>query len=118
VPRASIGWWTHRFVEKGVTHEALVRAFGEPVLRFRDPDGIAQQQGDAVEAADRRLLGHPAAGPAGRIAGLVGADAALRYGSGTVPGGFVTLRAVGEFLPGRTGAGSVHHSVRPRAAAG
>ena len=40
IPRASIGWWTHRFVEKGVTHEAPAQAFGEPILRFRDPDGM------------------------------------------------------------------------------
>lgn len=33
----------------------------------------------------------------------------FRYGSGAAAGGFVTLRAAGEFLPGRQGAGSVHH---------
>ena len=40
VPRASIGWWTHRLIEKGVDHDALVQLFGEPVLRLRDPDGM------------------------------------------------------------------------------
>ncbi len=40
VPRSSIGWWTHRLIEKGVTHEALVQVFGEPTLRLRDPDGM------------------------------------------------------------------------------
>ena len=29
VPAASLGYWTHRFVEKGVTHGALEKRFGE-----------------------------------------------------------------------------------------
>ena len=40
VPKASIGYWTHRFVEKGVPHEAPEKRFGETVLPFRDPDGM------------------------------------------------------------------------------
>src|SRR5262245_41057559 len=40
VPASSIGYWTHRLVEKGVTHEALEKRFGEPVLPFKDPDGL------------------------------------------------------------------------------
>ena len=40
VPASSIGHWTHRFVETGVTHEALEKRFGEPVLPFKDPDGL------------------------------------------------------------------------------
>src|SRR5215212_7418472 len=39
VPRSSMGWWTHRLIEKGVRHDALVQVFGEPTLRFRDSDG-------------------------------------------------------------------------------
>ena len=40
VPEASIGYWTHRFVEKGVAHEAPEKRFGETVLTFKDPDGM------------------------------------------------------------------------------
>src|SRR5262249_58395775 len=40
VPASSIGYWTHRFVEMGVTHEALEKRFSEPVLPFKDPDGL------------------------------------------------------------------------------
>ena len=40
VPQASIAYWTHRLIEKGVQHEALARAFGEPMLSFTDPDGM------------------------------------------------------------------------------
>src|SRR5947208_2733539 len=41
VPAASIGYWTHRLIEKGVKHEALTKRFGEPVLSFFDPDGMS-----------------------------------------------------------------------------
>src|SRR3974390_2615128 len=39
VPRESIGYWTQRFIEKGVAHQALDKRFGDPVLAFTDPDG-------------------------------------------------------------------------------
>ena len=135
VPRASIGWWTHRFIEKGVTHEALVPVLGEPTLRFRDPDGLmlalvgtetAETDGPwtgaevPAEHAIRgfhgvTLLLKEAEGTAAILTGVFGfheagrEGAAIRYASGAPEGGFVTLRAVGEFLRGRQGAGSVHH---------
>ena len=40
VPEGAIGYWTHRFVEKGVPHEAPEKRFGETVLAFKDPDGM------------------------------------------------------------------------------
>jgi glyoxalase family protein len=39
IPEASIGYWTHRLVEKGVAHENLVKRFGEKVLALKDNDG-------------------------------------------------------------------------------
>jgi glyoxalase family protein len=135
VPRASIGWWTHRFIEKGVAHEALVQVLGEPTLRFRDPDGmmlalvgVAGAEGGfawtggavPAEHAIRDFHGVTLllneAGPTAAILtdvfGFqeVGREGTVtRYASGAEAGGFVTLRAVGEFLRGRQGAGSVHH---------
>ncbi len=136
VPRASIGWWAHRLVATGVEHDALVRVFDEPVLRFRDPDGTALAlvgvEGDAgtgavwdgsdvpAEHAIRGLHGVTLllaeAGPTGAILtdvfGFreVGRDGgATRFAGSAALGGVVTLRAVGSFLPGRPGAGSVHH---------
>lgn len=135
VPAGSMGWWVHRFVERGVTHEAIVQVFGAPTLRFRDPDGMmlalvggeADGEASAWDGGDvpaehairgfhgvTLLLGE--AGPTAAIltdvlgfaeAGREGT--AIRYASGAELGGFVTLRAVGEFLRGRPGAGSVHH---------
>jgi glyoxalase family protein len=40
VPWHSLGYWTHRFVEKGVAHQALAKRFGGAVLPFTDPDGM------------------------------------------------------------------------------
>ncbi|RZK95568.1 MAG: ring-cleaving dioxygenase [Methylobacterium sp.] len=135
VPRAAIGWWTHRFIEKGVTHEALVQVLGEPTLRFRDPDGLmlALIGTDTAETdvpwtgaeipAEHAIRGFhgvtlllkEAEGTAAILTEVFGFQeagregAAIRYASGAPEGGFVTLRAVGEFLRGRQGAGSVHH---------
>src|ERR1051325_8341577 len=39
IPAAALGYWTHRFIEKGVPH-ALEKRFGESVLTFRDADGM------------------------------------------------------------------------------
>ena len=41
VPSGSLGYWTQRFIEKGVAHKALEKRFGETVLPFTDPDGMA-----------------------------------------------------------------------------
>ena len=50
VPARSLGYWTHRFIEKGIAHEALEKRFGEPVLPFTDPDGMSHAvKGQATE---------------------------------------------------------------------
>src|SRR6478752_6748724 len=41
VPARSLGYWTHRFIEKGIAHQALEKRFGEAVLPFTDPDGMS-----------------------------------------------------------------------------
>ena len=137
VPRSSIGWWTHCLIEKGVQHEALVQIFGEPTLRFRDPDGmmlalVGVDGGDTDAAstwtgsdvpAEHAILGlhgvtlllANAEATAAVLTDVLGfhdvgrEDALARYAGSARLGAFVTLRAVGGFLPGRPGAGSVHH---------
>ncbi|WP_430911608.1 ring-cleaving dioxygenase [Methylobacterium sp. sgz302541] len=135
VSRASIGWWTHRLIEKGVAHEALEQVFGEPVLRFRDPDGtmlalVGVETDTAAPAwtgggirAEHAIQGFhgitlllaEAAPTAAILTGVLGfretgrEGSSLRYAADAAEGGFVTLRAVGGFLRGRQGAGSVHH---------
>ena len=134
VPRASIGWWLQRFVETGVRHEAPTPLFGEPTLRLRDPDGMVlalvgvdTAEGAAWSASDvpaehairglhgvTLLLADEAATAAilTSVLGLreVGREGTfVRHGGSAGLGAFVTLRVVGDFLPGRPGAGSVHH---------
>jgi glyoxalase family protein len=134
VPRASIGWWLQRLVEAGIVHDAPVAVMGEPTLRLRDPDGTMLALVGVAEAGEASawtgtvpaehairglhgvtlLLGE--AGPTAAIlTDVLGftedarEGSSTRYASGAAEGGFVTLRAVGEFLRGRQGAGSVHH---------
>jgi glyoxalase family protein len=133
VPMASIGYWTHRLVEKGVTH-APEKRFGETVLTFTDPDGmrfalvgVAGAQSEAAwHAADippehairgfhgvTLLVGQ--ADPTAAILSVLGfretaRDGALRRLSSDVPlGGHVDLREAGDFPRGKLGRGSVHH---------
>jgi len=41
VPPRSIGYWTQRFIEKGVPHQPLEKRFDQTVLSFTDRDGMA-----------------------------------------------------------------------------
>lgn len=135
IPEGSVGYWTHRFVENGVPHEAPERRFGQTVLAFKDPDGMSLAlvgvrgaegepawTGSAVPAehAVRGFHGVTLlledAGPTGAILTDVmgfaadGREGALhRFAAPSVPGGIVDIRAAPGFLPGRPGGGSVHH---------
>lgn len=136
VPAGAIGFWTHRFVELGVPHEAPAKRFGESVLSFRDPDGMRlalvglsgvesepywTEGGIAAENAIRgfhsvSLLLADAAPTAAILTDVFGFAETAREGSliryaveGTKVGGVIDLRVAGGFLPARQGAGSVHH---------
>src|SRR5215208_3702629 len=41
VPEDSLGYWTERLIEHGIRYEQPEKRFGETVLLFRDPDGLA-----------------------------------------------------------------------------
>ena len=136
VPAESIGYWTHRLIDKGVPYEALEKRFGEPVLSFTDPDGLSlalvgvtgasaePAWSDAsipVEHAIRGFHGVTLmiekAEPTGAIlTGVFGFNETGREGSlvryaaaNGQPGNIVTIRQTGGFLPGLMGRGSVHH---------
>ncbi|MCX5493848.1 ring-cleaving dioxygenase [Kaistia dalseonensis] len=135
-PAAAIGFWAHRFLEKGVDHDGLSKRFGETVLTFRDPDGMhlaligvpgieaepAWAGNDiAVDHAVRGLhsvtLLERDGGPTGAIlTDVLGfaedgrEDTTVRYrAKGTTIGGVVDIRTVGDFPPGKFGTGSIHH---------
>jgi glyoxalase family protein len=135
VPAAAIGYWMHRFVEKGVACEALAERFGEPVLAFTDPDGmslalVGVAGADAEPAwsggevpAEHAVRGFhgvtlmlDSAAPTGAVlAGVLGFREAgregsvVRYRANDGIGGVVDIREVGGFLAGRMGRGMVHH---------
>jgi glyoxalase family protein len=136
VPAASLGYWTHRFVEKGVEHSGIEQRFDESVLTFVDPDGMrlalvgvegAQREtgwsnGDVpAERAIRGFHGTTLmlgeAGPTGAIltdvfgfAEVAREGTVVRYRAGdAVFANVVDIREAGNFLPGRMGRGSVHH---------
>ena len=135
VPEGAIGFWTHRLVEKGVSHSAPVRRFGESVLSFTDPDGMrlalvgvpgiagepGWAQGDIpAEHAIRgfhsvSLLVKEAAPTGAILTDVLGFTEAardgahVRYTADAVLGGIIDLHVAGDFLRGRQGGGSVHH---------
>ncbi len=135
ISKASLGFWIDRFAGSGVAYDTPTTAFGDSVLRFKDPDGMSL----VLVAADAPIVGpgwtgggipaeHAIRGFHGVTLLLDGTEAtgavltgvlgfaeaaregtAVRYASGGPVGGFVTLRDGGGFLRGRPGAGSVHH---------
>ncbi|EJW13198.1 Glyoxalase family protein [Rhodovulum sp. PH10] len=135
VPETSIADWTQRLVTLGVPHEAPERRFGETVLSLRDPDGTklalagvpgieaepAWTGGEvAPEMAIRgfhgvRLLVKDGAPTADVLTDVLGfaetarEGAVVRLASDAAVGGIVDLHVAGDFLPGRSGAGTVHH---------
>lgn len=134
VPAASLGWWTHRFTEKGVAYEPLEKRFGESVLAFSDPDGMSMALvgvADASEAAwttgdipaehairgfrGVTLLLEKAERTGAILTDVLGFTEVAREGSviryqGTADiGGIVDIYEAGGFLRGRQGRGSVHH---------
>jgi glyoxalase family protein len=136
VPQRSLGYWTQRFTEKGIAYEALEKRFGESVLPFTDPDGMALalvgipgaenepgwSNGDVpAEHAIRgfhgvTLLLDSAAKTAAVLTDVFGFKEAGREGSvirfkapGDVEGSVVDIYEAKGFLRGHQGGGSVHH---------
>jgi glyoxalase family protein len=134
IPAASLGYWTHRLVDKGVPH-ALEKRFGDSVLTFTDPDGMrfaltgvagAESEkgwdGGGIQAGHAirgfhgvTLLLNSAAPTAAILTDVLGFREIAREGAlaryrGDAPlGAHVDLRAAGDFPRGRMGRGSVHH---------
>jgi glyoxalase family protein len=133
IPRTSIGYWTIRLLAHGVER---TDRFGDPVLTFRDPDGLrlalvglpdiagepAWDNGQVpAEHAVRGLYGVSLmladAAPTSAVlsnvfgfgTGVADGDTVRHRVAGTSLGGVVDVRSVGGFLPARLGRGSVHH---------
>ena len=137
VPHDSLGFWQARFVAHHVTFSAPETRFGETVLPFQDHDGgqyalVALPTVDALPGwtgssvdADRAIRGirgvtlwvaaHDQS--AAVLDGALGYSEAAREGNvirhianeAGVIGCVVDLKIVAGLMPGRMGAGSVHH---------
>ena len=136
VPLRSIGYWTQRFIEKGIPHQALEKRFGEPVLPFTDPDGMALALVGVFGAENEpswsnghipsehairgfqgvTLLLDSAAKTAAILTDVFGFREVAREGSviryaaaGDANGSVVDIYEAKGFLRGHQGRGSVHH---------
>jgi len=134
IPAGAIGYWTHRLLEKGVTHGAAEKRFGDTVVPLTDPDGmrfalvgVAGAENEKTWSADIpaeyairgfhgvTLLLHTAAPTAAILTDVLGfaevaRDGALTRYRGDAPmGAHVDLREAGDFPRGKLGRGSVHH---------
>jgi len=136
VPRRSLGYWTQRFLEKGIKFEALEKRFGESVLAFSDPDGLALALVGVAGAEDESawsngdvpaehairgfhgvmLLLDDAAKTAKVLTDVFGFRQTAREGSvirfeapGDAEGRIVDIYEAKGFLRGSMGRGSVHH---------
>ena len=135
VPMNSIGFWTHRLLAKGVAYEPLEKRFDEPVLSFKDPDGLSfalvgvsdvEGEGgwtDGAVPAEHAIRGFhgvtlmigDSTGTAAILSDVLGFNEVgregpcLRFRAAQGVGGVVDIRAAKEFLAGQMGRGSVHH---------
>lgn len=136
VPAASLNWWRDRLEEAGVETAGREKRFGEPVLPFRDPDGLGLEL-VGVDEPDPELqwLGagvpeeaavagfhsvtllesdpRPAFEVLGDLLGLreeaEEGDTRRYRGDPSAPGSAVDVVRAGEANRGRVAAGSVHH---------
>lgn len=135
VPAASLGYWTHRFVEKGVAHDRIEKRFGESVLPFVDPDGMHAALIGVPGAEAEPAWKSPDIPVDHAIRGFHGVTLMLDDGAPTAAlltdllqfseigreglvrrfqanegrGGVLEIREAKGFLGGTMGRGSVHH---------
>jgi len=136
VPLSSIGYWTERFVEKGIAHQSVEQHFGQSVLTFADQDGMVLalvgiagaenergwSNGDVpAEHAIRGLQGvtlllESARKTAAILTDVFGFSEVGREGSvirfalaRNANGGVVDIHEAPEMPRGHQGRGSVHH---------
>lgn len=135
VPSSGLGYWMHRFLERGVAHEQPTKRFGETTLPFVDPDGLrlalVAVAGAEAEPAwstgdiprEHAIRGfHSVVLMLEDVArtvfiltdvfgfaeiGREGPMRRLRANGGI--GGQVDVHDAGGFLPGTMGRGAVHH---------
>jgi glyoxalase family protein len=136
VPLRSLGYWTQRFLDRGIKFEAPEKRFGESVLAFSDPDGMALALVGIADAENEpawsdgevpaehairgfhgvTLLLDDAARTAKVLTDVFGFGETAREGSiirftapGDLQGSIVDIYEAKGFPRGMQGRGSVHH---------
>ena len=135
VPSGSLDFWARRFAERDVAHHEIVERFGEKVLAFTDPDGMALALVEAKGVADEPAWGRPdiaaehavrgfhgvtlaldRAGPTGAVltdvfglAETARDGGIIRFAADTALGGTIDIKEVPGGSRGGMGRGSVHH---------
>jgi catechol 2,3-dioxygenase-like lactoylglutathione lyase family enzyme len=136
VPEESFGYWIERFIAHGVRYDSPSRRFGEPVLGFRDPDGLLLElvatagvtrrpywTGGPIPSAhairgfhSMTLWEQDAERTAAFAAGHLGYTERSREAgtirltaAGEESGTLLDVRAAAGMWPGMVGVGSVHH---------
>lgn len=122
VPRARIGDWLTRAMQRGLRIEGPTREWGEPVLRLKDPDGIIVKLAGA-DIADTGWPAAPARIGAVTIWSAVPKQTAaflrpLGYRDGATEGGLtrlvsdtdaIDIRDASGFVSGIPGTGVIDH---------
>lgn len=136
VPQGSLSYWTQRLQQKGIAFETPENRFGEPVLTFSDPDGMALALVGVAGAEDEpawsngdipaeyairgfhgvTLLIADASKTAKVLTDVFGFREIAREGpvirfkaSGAAEGGIIDIREVKGLSRAGQGRGSVHH---------
>jgi glyoxalase family protein len=134
IPTASLGYWTHRLMEKGVKFTGPTQRNGATVLGFQDPDGIAlelittdtppanvQPWKDAPVPLDYAIRGiHSVQLWVLESQGTLDLLQKLGYDVFSTEGnitrlapksgfGQVEVRTTGQFLGAKGGVGTIHH---------
>jgi glyoxalase family protein len=136
VPLRSMGYWTERFIEKGIPHQPAEKRFGQSVLPFTDQDGMALALVGIADAENEPGWSNKKIPSEHAIRGLQGVTLFLdnaqktaailtdvfgfrevaREGSvirfaaaGDVKGSVVDIYEAAGVPRGRQGRGSVHH---------
>jgi glyoxalase family protein len=136
VPLRSIGYWTQRFIEKGIPHQTLEKRFGQSVLPFTDQDGMALALVGIADAENEPGWSNEDIPSEHAIRGLQGVtllldsaqktaailtdvfgfrevareDSVVRFAAaGDVKGSVVDIYEAAGVLRGHQGRGSVHH---------
>ncbi len=136
IPLRSIGYWTERFIAKGIPHQAPERRFGQSVLSFADQDGMPLALVGVADAGNEpgwsnndipsehairglqgvTLLLDNAQKTAAILSDVFGFHEVAREGSvirfaaaGDLKGSVVDIYEAPGVLRGHQGRGSVHH---------